>query len=353
MADEAHSGTDNRTGGRLRAGVIGLGVGIHHAHAFLHHRDVDLVAMCDVRPEAHVIASARLGIPLSSTRFYTDYREMLSTEALDLVGVATPDAHHAGPVIEAARSGVRGILCEKPIAATLEDADRMIDATRQAGATLLIDHTRNFDAAYVEARERVEAGDIGNLTRIVAHLGGRRAMLFRNHTHLLGSIRFFAGAKPDWIFAALDQGFEDYGLEYRGEGGRDPMLDPGGTFVIHFGNGVRALVMASKGTPSTGVQLDLLGTRGRIIVSDQGTNAWSASEDEGILTPVPVTWTQGIAGDLGERLIPAVRHLVELVSSGGRSLSPPEEARDVLAMIHGALRSQHDGLVRVTLASLG
>lgn len=350
MAGDAQTGTANRRGRRLRAGVIGLGVGIHHAHAFLRHPDIELVAMCDIRAEAHAAASTRLGIPVSATKYHMDHREMLRTEELDLVGVATPDADHASPVIDAARAGVQGILCEKPIAATLEDADRMIDATRRAGAVLLIDHTRNFDPAYVEARQRVEAGDIGRLTRIVAHLGGRRAMLFRNHTHLLGSVRFFASSSPDWIFAAMDAGFEDYGLEYRGEGGRDPMLDPGGTFVIHFGNGVRALVMASKGTPSTGVQLDLLGTRGRIIVGDQETRAWGASEDEGSLTPVPVTWTQGIAGDLGERLVPAVRHLVDLVSSGGRSLSPPEEARDVLAMIHGALRSQHDGLVTVRLA---
>ena len=233
--------------------------------------------------------------------------------------------------------------------ATVEDADRMIEATRRAGSVFLVDHTRNFDAAYVEARRQVEAGAIGTLTRIVAHLGGRRAMLFRNHTHLLGSIRFFAGASPEWIFAALDASFEDYGLEYRGAGGRDLMLDPGGTFVIHYANGVRALVMASKETPSTGVQIHLLGTRGRIVVGDQETRAWTAAEDAGTLVPVPVTWAQGTTGDLGERLVPAVGHLVDLVTAGGRSLSPPEEARDVLAMIHGALRSQHDGMVRVRI----
>ena len=337
-------------GHRFRAGVIGLGVGAHHAHAFLRHPAVDLVAMCDIRPEAHATVSARLGILPSATRSYTDHRDMLGNERLDLVGVATPDAHHADPVIDACVAGVRGILCEKPIASSVEDADRMIEATRRAGTVLLIDHTRNFDPAYVATRDQVEAGTIGTLTRIVAHLGGKRAMLFRNHTHLLGSIRFFAGARPEWIFAAMDHGFEDYGLEYRGEGGRDPGLDPGGTFVIHFSNGVRALVMASKGTPSTGVQLDLLGTRGRIIVGDQETRAWTASEDEGTLAPAAVTWKQGTGGDLGERLVPAVSHLVDLVTSGGRSLSPPEEARDVLTLIYGALQSQHSGMVPIRLA---
>ena len=175
-------------GHRLRAGVIGLGVGAHHAHAFLRHPAVDLVAMCDIRPEAHATVSARLGILPSATRSYTNHRDMLGNERLDLVGVATPDAHHADPVIDASGAGVRGILCEKPIASSVEDADRMIEATRRAGTVLLIDHTRNFDPAYVATRDQVEAGTIGTLTRIVAHLGGKRAMLFRNHTHLLLSL---------------------------------------------------------------------------------------------------------------------------------------------------------------------
>ena len=85
-------------------------------------------------------------------------------------------------------------------------------------------------------------------------------------------------------------------------------------------------------------------------MGDQETRAWTASEDEGTLAPAAVTWKQGTGGDLGERLVPAVSHLVDLVTSGGRSLSPPEEARDVLTLIYGALQSQHSGMVPIRLA---
>jgi predicted dehydrogenase len=335
--------------GRLRAAVIGCGVGSNHAYAYQHHPDVDLVAICDVNPAIFDRVYASSGVERGAVRTYTDYQEMLRQERPDLVSVATPDHYHAGPVIEAAAMGVAGILCEKPIASSLADADRMIEAVERYGTKMLVDHTRNFDPAYVEVRNRVRQGEIGSLTRIVAYLGGKRAMLFRNATHLLGSICFFAESEPSWVFAALDEGFENYGLEYKGEGGKDPALDPGATLVINFANGVRALVMASKRTPAFGVQVDLLGTRGRIVVGDGATQAWQCEAEEGALVPRPVTWRQGIDDGLGKRLVPAVDHLIAMVRHDVPADSPPRAARDVLELIFGALRSQAEGMVPIHL----
>jgi len=214
---------------------------------------------------------------------------------------------------------------------------------------MLVDHTRNFDPAYVDVRDRVRTGEIGQLTRMVAYLGGKRAMLFRNVTHLLGSVCFFAESAPTWVFAALDEEFENYGLEYKGEGGKNPALDPGVTLVINFANGVRALVMGSKKTPALGVQVDLLGTRGRITVGDKETRAWESAEEEGALKTREVTWRQGIDGSLGQRLVPAVEHLIAMVRDGVPADSPPQAARDVLELMLAALKSQADGMVPVRL----
>ncbi len=123
--------------------------------------------------------------------------------------------------------------------------------------------------------------------------------------------------------------------------------------LVHFENGVRALVMGSKRTPAFGVQLDLLGTRGRIIVGDSETRAWVCAEEEGVLKPREVTWRQGIDRDLGRRLVQAVEHLIAVVQDGVPSLSPPRVARDVLAILYGALRSQHEGMVPVQLRVAG
>lgn len=334
---------------RLRAGVIGCGVGGYHAYAYQQHPDVDVVAICDLNPAIFARLYERSGVPAGSVHEYTDHREMLQREQLDMVSVAVPDQFHSEPVIDAAAAGVAGIICEKPLTTTLVDADRMVEAVQKHGTKMLVDHTRCFDPAYIEVRDRIREGYIGELTRVVAYIGGKRAMLFRNTTHLLGALMFFVESSPEWVIAALDHGFEQYGLVYNGQGGKNPAFDPGATMITGFANGVRALIMGSKGTASMGVQLDLIGTQGRIIVGDRETHAWQSKESEGTLEPREVTWRQGIDSSLGVRLVPAVDQLIHMIRDGAPGNSSPEAARDVLELMLGALKSQAEGMVPVRL----
>lgn len=335
---------------RLRAGVIGCGIGGYHAYAYHRNPDIELVAACDINPAAFARLYERGQFPIGTVKEYSDHRQMLAEQKLDIVSVATPDQYHVEPTIDAANAGVAAVFCEKPIASSLEDADRMIEALERNGTKGLIDHTRSMEPAYTTVRDQIRDGYIGKLTRIHAYMGGKRAMLFRNGTHLLGTVGFFAEADPEWVLAALDRGFEDYGTEYRGQGGRDPALDPGCSMILEYANGVRAVVNASKSTPS-GLFLDLFGTRGRISVGDRETVAWQCPPgvDEGPLTAQPITWPQGLASDLGLLLVPAVEHLVRMVRDGETPNSPPRAARGVLEIMMGALQSQAQGMRPVRL----
>ena len=130
-----------------------------------------------------------------------------------------------------------------------------------------MDHTRRWWLPYHVARQLLRDGAIGQVQRIIAHMGGTRAMLFRNGTHLLDGVLFFAESDAEWVFAELDPAFEDY-FAYRGDGGKDPALDPSGSGYIHFRNGVRAFINASKGqTP--GLYIQVIGETGEIdLVGD-------------------------------------------------------------------------------------
>jgi predicted dehydrogenase len=343
----------------LRAGVIGGGIGASHAYAYSRHPGVDLVAACDLNPAVFDKFYERSKLAAGSVREYADYREMLDRERLDLVSVATPDDLHAEPVIDASNAGAKGIFCEKPIAGSLADADRMIDVVEANGTALLVDHTRCFEPRHNDVAQAVRGGYVGDLTRIFASYGGSRAMLFRNTTHLIGSVCCYAGADPIWVTAALDRGFEDYGVTYRGQGGHDPRLDPGATLMVEFSNGVRALVQASKGTPAMVPELHLFGTRGRILISDYELQAWQAEQDEGQLREQSVPWGSGIAvrprPELGDRLVYAVDQLSRMVHAREagqpveRGHSTARDARNVLEILLGALQSQARGLAPVRL----
>ncbi len=216
-----------------------------HAGAYDRHPQTEVVAVCDLREEALADFKSQWGDVWPDVRLYTDYRELLQAEKPDLVSVATSDHVHADMTVAAAESGARAILCEKPIATSLEDADRMIAAAEANGVLLSIEHTRRWNASYLKAREIIRSGEIGPLRTIVCEQFSRRAMLFRNGTHLLDMICFYAEANPWWLVSELEEGFEHF-TEYKGDGGKDPAVDPYASAYIRFDNGVRSFYNAYK-----------------------------------------------------------------------------------------------------------
>ena len=89
----------------------------------------------------------------------------------------------------------------------------MIETIEHNGTKMSVDHTRSWVPTYQSVRQAVREGQIGDLTRIVAHMGGSRSMLFRNGTHLVDAVCYFAEANPVWVIAAYERGFEDHGTD--------------------------------------------------------------------------------------------------------------------------------------------
>ena len=156
------------------------------------------MAICDINPDVFPRFFERAELPPGSIKQYTDYHEMFAEERLDVVSVATPDHLHTDPVCDASNAGVRGVICEKPLTTTIKDADRIIETIEANGTKMSVDHTRSWIPSLSRpSRRQSWDGEIGGLTRIVAHMGGRRSMLFRNGTHLIDGVCFlcqrFAG----------------------------------------------------------------------------------------------------------------------------------------------------------------
>ena len=98
---------------KLRAAVIGAGVGGGHGYAYARAPEYEFAAVCDINPEVLARFYERAEIERGSVAEYSDYREMLERERLDVVSVATPDHLHADPVCDAVAAGVRGIFCRE------------------------------------------------------------------------------------------------------------------------------------------------------------------------------------------------------------------------------------------------
>ncbi|CAN5835411.1 hypothetical protein BH10CHL1_BH10CHL1_33330 [soil metagenome] len=333
---------------KLRAAVIGGGLGAHHGYAYAHAPEYELVAVCDINPAALDRFFERSTLERGLIHEYLDYHEMFEKENLDVVSVATPDHLHVNPVCDASNAGIKAVFCEKPLCTTIEDADRIVETVTRNGTKMSIDHTRSWIPAYQAVKKAVWDGEIGGLTRIIAHMGGHRSMLFRNGTHLVDAVCYLVDSDPVWVIAAHERGLEDYGVVYKGEGGKDPSLDPASTVIVEFANGVRAIINSSKMTPAL-FEFDLQGPNGRYWLTDSSCKAWKTDKPEGTPSEVPAPEGRGYIDFFGENLIPAVQELAEMVWNDAPSSSSPQRARNSLEIMLGALISQDRGCVKVAL----
>ena len=118
---------------RIKIGVIGVGVGRAHLRGYLACPEAEVVALCDV-DEARLQAVAdEYHVP----HRFTNYKEMLALGGLQAVSVALPNDLHA-PVSIAALEAGKHVLCEKPLASTLPDAEAMVEASHRTGKILMI-----------------------------------------------------------------------------------------------------------------------------------------------------------------------------------------------------------------------
>ena len=176
-----------------RAGVIGAGgMGKAHLEALRHVPHTVPVAVCDVDRTRAEQCAAQFEIP----GVYTDYEAMLAAERLDLVIVATQVRQHHGPVLAAARHGVH-VICEKPMALNLAEADEMVAACRRAGVRLAVNHQGHVAPAIRRAQAMAASGEIGDLVYLRGlNKSGRKAgnEFLEMGTHVADRLLIFGGA---------------------------------------------------------------------------------------------------------------------------------------------------------------
>ncbi|MBN1641252.1 MAG: Gfo/Idh/MocA family oxidoreductase [Anaerolineae bacterium] len=143
----------------LRTGIVGLGrIGWQfHAPQAAAHAGFALVAAVDPLEARREEAVARYGV-----RAYATYEEMLAAEALDLVVIASPTPFHVEQALAAFAQGC-DVFCDKPMAPTLADADRVIDAARASGRKLMVYQPHRARADVVALRQILAEGWIGPL----------------------------------------------------------------------------------------------------------------------------------------------------------------------------------------------
>ena len=318
-------------------------IGHSHAAGLSVSDRFDVVAVCDLVPELLDEFERTWGKRWPDVGHYTDFSAMLRESNLDILGIATTDDTHADLGIEAAKAGVKGIFCEKPFATSLEDVDRIIQACEDNGVVITVEHTRRYLPMWIQAREEIRRGAIGNLTTMVGTLGGPRAMLFRNGTHIIDAICMYAESEPTQVWARLEEGFEEWD-RYKGDGGKLPENEPGAMGFIQFENGVRALYCGMKETQFI-FSLQLSGPDGQIYVTSEGATVLSSGASGHNAARRRIVPGSYVSEDIGA----GYEELADLIENGGEGVSMAREARKTVKVLTGFLASQQAGSALIDL----
>ena len=143
-----------------RLALVGAGaIGQRHLRALEGTDTADIAAIVDPDPKSAGLAQ-RLGVP-----WFDDVGAMLRDVAPAGVIVATPTEHHLEPTLAALDAGCH-VLVEKPITATVEEADHIVAAARDAGRAVLVGHQRRYYPRVHRARQILQGGDLGQLVTI-------------------------------------------------------------------------------------------------------------------------------------------------------------------------------------------
>ena len=251
---------------QLKIAVVGGG-GISAAHLprLAQRDDVELVGLADLNPAARETAK-KFGI----ARFVADYKELLPL--CDAVLICVPTFLHADIACEALRAG-KAVFCEKPLARTLEQSDRIAAAVRESGAPFQVGFVRRFDDEWLNWRQAVQSDKIGRpvVWRDVASGPAPGAWFVRDEQ---GGGPFLDGCIHNFDFALSMFGKAQWAFCHGRSLGEGHTAIDTGNATVRFESGDELSLLWSWGLPP--------GCRGgRIfeILGPQGVMSWPASQN--------------------------------------------------------------------------
>ena len=317
----------------------------NHADAIAANDSFTLVAGVNRGREKLDLFGDRYGIDA----LYHDYRRMLDEVGPDVCIIATHPELHAEMVEGcAATSTTKAIICEKPMALSLEECDAMIDACKRAGVLLQINHNRRWEGNWLRVKELLDEGAIGDLNHVYCYMdGGKPAPWWRaenegpllhDFTHYFDLLDMYLG-DVDWLCGMAEQRMRPWAVE-----------DFSAAF-IKFKNGVTCLASGAELTEYDDSGMEFRGTTGVIRYGRAGFELFQTELD--VYEPDSgFQWSTLQPRDMGlpppsSTYVAALEELAGALDGRNPLRSDGEVGRKSLEIVMGIYQSQIEGCVPV------
>jgi UDP-N-acetylglucosamine 3-dehydrogenase len=326
----------------VRWGVIGLGwFGEVHADTLAGMPRIELAALCTRRPERLAELADRHGVQ----RRYTDYRELLEDPAVDVVGITTHIDDHRDIAIDALRAG-KHVFLEKPMAPTVEDCDRIVEAADQASGLFMVGHICRFDPRVTLAKQAIEEGRVGKIISMHARRNlsktiGRMVLdkisaLMGDGIHDADLMLWFSQARPLSVYA---QEVHPGQCKYPDAGWAMSRLDNGAVAVVE------SVWHLPESTPyQIDARMEIIGTEGALYINC-GEAGLSIHAPDRVHLPDTLYWPR-VFGEYFGILRSELRYFANCVREGrAPDRITPEESRAAVAWMVAAEQSARTGKV--------
>lgn len=265
----------------MKYALIGCGrIATNHMKAAVNN-DLEIAAVCDIIPEKmeELLEKHELQAD-SSIKRYEDYKKMIEEVEPELVSIATESGIHAEIALYCIEKGVN-LIIEKPMAMSIEDADKIIKLSEEKGVKVSACHQNRFNVAIQQLRKAMEAGRFGKLSHGSIHVRWNRnkgyydqapwrgtwaqdgGALMNQCIHGIDLLRWMMGDEIEEIYGATRQQFHDY-LE----------AEDVGMAVIKFKNGAIGTIEGTTNVYPKNLEetLYIFGENGTVKIGGTSTN---------------------------------------------------------------------------------
>jgi UDP-N-acetyl-2-amino-2-deoxyglucuronate dehydrogenase len=336
---------------KLKFAFLGCGrIARKHAEVLSALANAEIVAVCDVNKERAKNLGEKIGKP-----YYFDYHQMLSREEIDVVNILTPSGMHAGHCIDIVKKHKKHIVCEKPMALTITDADRMITACEEQGVKLFVVKQNRYNLPVMKLREAIEEKRFGKLVLGTVRVRWSRTQEYYDRDDWRGTWAWDGGVLANQASHHVDL------LEWMlGEpvevsamtATRLVEIEAEDTAIaaIRFASGALGIIEATTATRPKDLEgsVSILGERGTVEIGGFAMNemkVWQFVDEKPEDSEVMQTFRENPPNVYGFGHVRYLEHVVDCLKNNKKALVDGLEGRKSLELITALYESAETGRV--------